>query len=83
MVAEILNIQLNFGEVPMERNEATALLEVRRVLIEGHNRILDGGSVPDVAVCKQKDVAEVFNRAIKHLEEVLQGSGQVSFENNQ
>jgi hypothetical protein len=83
MVAEILNIQLNFGEVPMERNEATALLEVRRVLIEGHNRILDGGSVPDVAVCKQKDVAEVFNRAIKQLEEVLGESGQVSFENHQ
>ena len=56
----------------MERAEATALLEVRRVLIEGHNRILDGGSVPDVAV--------VWNRAIQQLEEVLTSSGQVSFE---
>ena len=64
----------------MERAEATALLEVRRVLIEGHNRILDGGSVPDVAVCKQKDVAAVWNRAIQQLEEVLSSSGQVSFE---
>ena len=64
----------------MDKGEATALLEVRRVLIEGHNRILDGGSVPDIAVCKQKDVAEVFNRAIKELEGLLQESGQVSFE---
>ena len=67
-------------EIIMEREEATALLEVRRVLIEGHNRILDGGSVPDVAVCKQKDVAEVMNRAISELEAVLTTSGQVSFE---
>lgn len=64
----------------MERAEATALLEVRRVLIEGHNRILDGGSVPDVAVCKQKDVATVWNRAIQEIEKVLAESGQVSFE---
>ena len=64
----------------MDRAEATALLEVRRVLIEGHNRILDGGSVPDVAVCKQKDVAAVWNRAIQEIEEVLKRSGQVSFE---
>jgi hypothetical protein len=64
----------------MERQEATALLEVRRVLIEGHNRILDGGSVPDVAVCKQKDVAVVWNRAIQEIEKVLSESGQVSFE---
>jgi len=65
----------------MEREEATALLEVRRVLIEGHNRILDGGSVPDVAVCKQKDVALVMNRAISEIEELLSSSGQVTFEN--
>jgi hypothetical protein len=63
----------------MEREEATALLEVRRVLIEGHNRILDGGSVPDVAVCKKKDVALVMNRAISEIEEILSSSGQVTF----
>jgi hypothetical protein len=71
---------LTFGlEIIMEREEATALLEVRRVLIEGHNRILDGGSVPDVAVCKQKDVALVMNRAISEIEEILSSSGQVTF----
>ena len=63
----------------MEMHEATALLEVRRILIEGHNRILDGGSVPDVAVCKQKDVAEVWNKAIQQLEAALQASGRVDF----
>ena len=64
----------------MEMPEATALLEVRRILIEGHNRILDGGTVPDVAMCKQKDVAKVWNRAIAQLEEVLQASGRVDFQ---
>ncbi len=64
----------------MELGEATALLEVRRILIEGHNRILDGGQVPDVAVCKQKDVAEVWNRAIRAIEIVLKDSGKVNFQ---
>ena len=64
----------------MQIEEATALLEVRRILIEGHNRILDGGSVPDVAVCKQKDVAEVWNRAIRAIEGLLKESGKVNFQ---
>ncbi len=64
----------------MGLGEATALLEVRRILIEGHNRILDGGQVPDVAVCKQKDVAAVWNRAIRALEDVLKDSGKVDFQ---
>lgn len=64
----------------MELGEATALLEVRRILIEGHNRILDGGQVPDVAVCKQKDVAAVWNRAIRALEDILKDSGKVDFQ---
>ena len=64
----------------MQIEEATALLEVRRILIEGHNRILDGGSVPDVAVCKQKDVAEVWNKAIRAIEGVLSESGKVNFQ---
>ena len=64
----------------MQIEEATALLEVRRILIEGHNRILDGGSVPDVAVCKQKDVAEVWNKAIRAIEGVLAESGKVNFQ---
>ena len=64
----------------MQIEEATALLEVRRILIEGHNRILDGGSVPDVAVCKQKDVAEVWNRAIRAIEGLLKDSGKVNFQ---
>ena len=66
----------------MDRTDATKMLEVRRILIEGHNRILDGGSVPDVAVCKQKDVAEVFNRAIQEIETILAESGQVSLTGN-
>lgn len=64
----------------MEMPEATALLEVRRILIEGHNRILDGGTVPDVAMCKQKDVALVWNRAIQEIEGLLQSSGRVDFQ---
>jgi hypothetical protein len=66
----------------MDRADVTRVLEVRRILIEGHNRILDGGSVPDVAVCKQKDVADVFTRAIQEIETILAESGQVSLTNN-
>jgi len=64
----------------MDRTDATKVLEVRRILIEGHNRILDGGVVPDVAMCKQKDVAAVLNKAIQELETILTDSGQVSFD---
>ena len=64
----------------MDRTDATRVLEVRRILIEGHNRILDGGTVPDVAMCKQNEVAAVFNKAILELETILADSGQVSFD---
>lgn len=57
-----------------------ALLNIRGNLIEDHQRILDGAGAANTALCKQKDVAVAFSRAIKGIEEVLTEAGQIKFE---
>ena len=64
----------------MENEHVQAILNVRKGLIDGHQKYLDGGGNPDVAMCKQKDAAFVIERAISQLEEILKNSRDVVFE---
>ena len=67
------------SEIQVE--DLQALMNIRTMLIQDHERILDGVSAP-AALCKQSDVAESFSNAIRALEEVIsRGSqGKVKFE---
>ncbi len=55
----------------MENQELKRVIAARQILIEGHDRVLDGGTVPDVAMCKQRDVAKVLLDAIAELDGLL------------
>ena len=63
----------------IENQDMQALLNIRRNLIQDHERLLDGAMAPHSAMCKQSDVAVALTRAIKGLEEVLTTAGDVSF----
>lgn len=63
----------------MENEDIQAILNIRKGLIDGHQKYLDGGGNPDVAMCKQKDAAFVIERAIEQLEQVLKSSRDVVF----
>ena len=69
------------AEIQVE--DLQALMNIRTMLIQDHERILDSGQmVSPVALCKQSDVAESFSNVIRALEEVItRGSlGKVKFE---
>lgn len=61
----------------MDMEQQKKVLAIREVLITGHTRYLDGGSNPDVAICRQKDIAGVLEKAIMKLDELLKESGVV------
>ncbi len=63
----------------MENEQLQRILDIRRGLVEGHHKYLDGGMSPDVAMCRQKDMAFVLERAIKQLDGILEQAG-VSFQ---
>jgi hypothetical protein len=64
----------------MENEHIQAILSVRKGLIDGHQKYLDGGGNPDVAMCKQKDAAFIIERAISQLEEILKAARDVVFQ---
>ena len=69
------------AEIQVE--DLQALMNIRTMLIQDHERILDGGQTTSpTALCKQSDVAESFSNVIRALEEVItKGSlGKVKFE---
>ena len=49
----------------MEKEQQKKIVAIREGLIEGHRKYLDGQGNPDVAMCRQKDVAFILERAIK------------------
>ena len=55
----------------MENQDLKRVIAARQILIEGHDRVLDGGTVPDVAMCKQRDVAKILTAAIEQLDGLL------------
>ena len=59
----------------MEKEQQKKIVAIREGLIEGHRKYLDGQGNPDVAMCRQKDVAFILERAIKKIDELLQESG--------
>jgi hypothetical protein len=61
----------------MDMEQQQKVLAIREVLIGGHRRYLDGGGNPDVAICRQKDIASVFEKAIMKLDELLKETGAV------
>ena len=63
----------------MQTEDVQALLNIRKNLIQDHERLLDGAASPHTAVVKQVDVASVLSRAIASLEEVLQTAGGIEF----
>jgi len=62
----------------MKKEQQQKIVSIRQGLIEGHRKYLDGAGNPDVAMCRQKDVAFILERAIKKIDELLQETG-VSF----
>lgn len=66
------------ARIPVE--DLQAIMNIRTMLIEDHERILDGGVNAPAALCKQSDVARAFSRAIRALEEVLAEGGEIKFE---
>jgi len=64
----------------MENKHIDAILNVRKGLIDGHRTTLDGATNPDTAICKQKDVALILERAIAQLDEILESSRNVIFQ---
>lgn len=60
--------------------DAQAIMNIRTMLIEDHERLLDGASAPESSLVKQRDVAMSFSRAIRALEEVLSEAAGVKFE---
>ena len=67
------------AEIKVE--DLQALMNIRTMLIQDHERILDGPNAP-ASLCKQSDVAESFSNVIRALEEVIaNGSqGKIKFE---
>ena len=59
----------------MEKEQLQRILDIRRGLVQGHHKYLDGGMNPDVAMCKQKDIAFILERAIKQLDGILEQAG--------
>ena len=66
------------ARIPTE--DLQAIMNIRKMLIDDHERILDGDRNSPQALCKQSDVAFAFARAIAALEEVLAKGGEVKFE---
>lgn len=66
------------ARIPTE--DLQAIMNIRKMLIDDHERILDGGANTPQALCKQSDVAFAFSRAIAALEEVLAEGGEIKFE---
>lgn len=66
----------------MQAVDVQALLNIRRNLIQDHERLLDGSASPHTAVVKQTDVARSLSRAISSLEEVLSTAGGIEFQKN-
>tara|TARA_B100000282_G_C31649991_1_gene452538 strand:+ start:336 stop:551 length:216 start_codon:yes stop_codon:yes gene_type:complete len=64
----------------IQPEDLQAIMNIRNMLIEDHERILDGGYNAPAALCKQSDVAVAFSRAIRALEEVMATGGEIKFE---
>ena len=62
----------------MNKEHQQKMIAIRQGLIDGHRKYLDGAGNPDVAMCRQKDIAFILERAITKIDELLQETG-VSF----
>tara|TARA_A100001011_G_scaffold399684_1_gene509550 strand:- start:4007 stop:4201 length:195 start_codon:yes stop_codon:yes gene_type:complete len=59
----------------MTRDQIEQLIKIRKVLITGHGDLDGRGGSVDVAMIKQKDVAAIYEDAIKRVDNLLKGEG--------
>jgi len=59
----------------MEKQDLRELIALRQTLTDGYVQVLDGSHISDVALCKQKDVAVVWETAIQKIDALLEKGG--------
>jgi hypothetical protein len=59
----------------MQKQDLKELIALRQTLTDGYIQVLDGSHISDVALCKQKDVAMVWESAIQKIDEMLEKGG--------